>query len=315
MNREVERAKQALAAGRRDEATVHAWNALTTAQGADLEELVRIGEELRDHWLLRELEFRGVTAPAPTAEPEATPRRRLRVPWGVLVVGLVILLLWGASRFDEPGAVEPSARDTVARTGIGSHRMTLGPGIYLLALGRLKTIDLPELSYELTLRYHLPVEILPPLPVTTSTLDTKHHALDADRLLALIAESFHVKARTTIIGLTDYELYSVPLGSRYPFTLRQPPHYAVVSTADLGADLVEPAGGPHAPPAHAQARRARHRLHVPRPPRGRRSAQPPPHRDVEHRRHRPAARETAARGRRGATAPSRRCSAPRAASS
>ena len=81
MNREVERAKQALAAGRRDEATVHAWNALTTAQGADLEELVRIGEELRDHWLLRELEFRGVTAPAPTTEPEATPRRRLRVPW------------------------------------------------------------------------------------------------------------------------------------------------------------------------------------------------------------------------------------------
>ena len=239
MNREVERAKQALAAGRRDEATVHAWNALTTAQGADLEELVRIGEELRDHWLLRELEFRGVTAPAPTTEPEATPRRRLRVPWGVLVVGLVILLLWGASRFDEPGAVEPSARDTVARTGIGSHQMTLGPGIYLLALGRLKTIDPQELSYELTLRYHLPVEILPSLPVTTSTLDTKHHALDADRLLALIAESFHVKARTTIIGLTDYELYSVPLGSRYPFTLRQPPHYAVVSTADLGADLVE----------------------------------------------------------------------------
>jgi len=236
VNREVERAKQALAAGRRDEATVHAWNALTTAQGADLEELVGIGEELRDHWLLRELEFRGVTAPAPTAEPETKPRRR-RVPWGALVVGLVILLLWGASRFDEPGAVEPSARDTVARTGIGSHRMTLGPGIYLLALGRLKTIDPQELSYELTLRYHFPVEILPPLPVTTSTLDSKHHALDAERLLGLIAESFHVKARTTIIGLTDYELYSAALAPRYPFTLRQPPHYAVVSTADLGADL------------------------------------------------------------------------------
>ena len=45
MNREVERAKEALAAGRRDEASVHAWNALTTAQGPELEELYRIGED------------------------------------------------------------------------------------------------------------------------------------------------------------------------------------------------------------------------------------------------------------------------------
>ena len=232
MNREVERAKEALAAGRRDEASVHAWNALTTAQGPDLEELYRIAEELRDHWLLRELEFRGVTAPAPIAEPES---RRRRIPWGVLAIGLVILALWIASRADEPGAVTPTARDTVVQTGIGTHRMTLGPGIYLLALGRLRTIDLRQLSDELTLRYHLPIELLPPLPVTTSTLDPTRHALDASRLLDLIAESFRVKGRTAIIGLTDYELSDAALGSRAPFTLRQPPHYAVVSTADLGA--------------------------------------------------------------------------------
>ena len=224
-------AKQALAAGRRDEATVHAWNALTTAQGPDLEELARVAEELGDQWLLRELELRRITAPA--AEPEPEPRRR--VPWGALVVGLVILAYWIiASRADEPGAVTPTARDTVAQSGIGSHQMTLGPGIYLLALGRLETIDLPKLSGELSLRYHLPIEILPPLPVTTSTLDSADHALDADRLLDLIAQSFHVKARTTIIGLTDYELYSASIGGRYPFSLREPPHYAVVSTADLG---------------------------------------------------------------------------------
>ncbi len=41
-------AKQALAAGRGDEATVHAWNALTTAQGPDLEELARVAEDLDD---------------------------------------------------------------------------------------------------------------------------------------------------------------------------------------------------------------------------------------------------------------------------
>ena len=167
--------------------------------------------------------------------PEPEPRRR--VPWGALVVGLVILAYWIiASRADEPGAVTPTARDTVAQSGIGSHQMTLGPGIYLLALGRLETIDLPKLSGELSLRYHLPIEILPPLPVTTSTLDSADHALDADRLLDLIAQSFHVKARTTIIGLTDYELYSASIGGRYPFSLRAPPHYAVVSTADLGVD-------------------------------------------------------------------------------
>ena len=242
MNREVERAKEALAAGRRDEADVHAWNALTTAQGPDLVELARVAEELRDHWLLRELEFRGIT-PAPAAELEPKSRHR-RIPWGVLVIGLLILASWLASLGDEPGPVSPHARDAVAQTGIGSHRLTLGPGIYLLALGRLQTIDLPKLTDELSLRYHLPIETLPALPVTTSTLDPKHHALDADRLLALIAQSFHVNARTTaIIGLTDYELYSASIGGRYPFSLRQPPHFAVVSTADLGGDFVDRLSG------------------------------------------------------------------------
>lgn len=49
----------------------------------------------------------------------------------------------------------------------------------------------------------------------------------------------HAPAPTTIIGLTDYELFSADLAPRYPFTLRQPPHYAVVSTADLGAGLLD----------------------------------------------------------------------------
>jgi hypothetical protein len=242
VNREVERAKEALAAGRRDEADVHAWNALTTAQVSDLVELARIAEELRDHWLLRELEFRGVTPPQPTAAPEAKPTRRRRILWGLAIL-LVFLASWASSLADEPGPVSPNARDTVAQTGIGSHQMTVGTGIYLLALGRLKTIDLPKLVDELSLRYHLPIEILPPLPVTTWTLDPKHHALDADRLLALIAQSFHVKQRTTIIGLTDYELYSPSIGGRYPFSLRQPPYFAVVSTADLGGDLVDRLSG------------------------------------------------------------------------
>ena len=243
MNQEVERAKQALAAGRRDEASVHAWNALTTAQGPDLDELVPIGEELRDHWLLRELEFRGATS-APAAEPEATPRLRYRVLSGVLIVGVMILLACASILGDEPGGVGPTAKDMVAQTGIGSHQLTVGPGIYILALGRLNTIDLPQLSEELTLRYHLPVSILPQLPPTISTLDSKHHALDAPLVLDLMAQSFHVQAtRTTIIALTDYELYSPAPDSNYPFTLRLPPHFAVVSTADLGGNLMDRLAG------------------------------------------------------------------------
>jgi hypothetical protein len=48
MSSDLQQARAALAAGRRDEALVYAWNALSSAQGDELVELRRLAQELDD---------------------------------------------------------------------------------------------------------------------------------------------------------------------------------------------------------------------------------------------------------------------------
>lgn len=237
VNADLLKAQRELAMGHRDEARVHAWNALITAYPADYPLLRQIAEELDEELLVRELDERGVE-PAPEPQPE---RRRPRITAFIFPAFIVILLAFLAlttisteARAPQPRADAPS----ILPPG-GRPILTEGDGIWLVQLGTSQHVPLHKLADDLTLRYGYPVGVLPEIAsLPHAALDEDRNALDGDLLLDVLARWYGAHGRATVIGVTDYEMFSADLELDHPFMLRTSPNYAVVSTADLGASVI-----------------------------------------------------------------------------
>lgn len=239
MNIFLQRARRALAAGRRDEAAVHAWNALPMVrEDGDREELLRLATELNDDLLLRELEERGFGRPSkvPAPEPE-TPKSKLRfLPFALVMVVIAGLVLTEVPIEGRPPDVDESAiRD---RPEAHPRVLTLRGGVWLVPVERAETVDLQRIADELTLRYRIPVGVQQaPVALTPSTLQESRDDLVAERLLGLLARAYGAERRATIIGVTDYDMDSPTHG--HVFTLRSGRNYAIVSTAQLSASVLD----------------------------------------------------------------------------
>jgi hypothetical protein len=239
MNIFLQRARRALAAGRRDEAAVHAWNALPTVrEDGDREELLRLATELNDDLLLRELEERGFGRPSkePAPEPEA-PKSKLRF----LPFALVMVVIAGLVLTDLPIEGRPPDVDEAAireRPEAHPRLLTLRDGVWLVPVERAETVDLQRIADELTFRYRIPVAVQrAPVVLTPSTVEDSGDDLVAERLLKLLARAYGAGGRATIIGVTDYDMDSPTHG--HVFTLRSGRRYAIVSTAQLSASVLD----------------------------------------------------------------------------
>jgi hypothetical protein len=187
MNIDVERANEALAGGRPDEASVYAWNALADLRLEDAAELGRIAREVNDQQLLREIERRGFSTepPQPVAEPEepeeSKPLLRLRRLWPVLVVLLLVI----AAVEIVPVESEPRhpTLDDVA-SGPESRPPTLNvpTGVWLVPLGDVTSVDVGRLANELALRYRIPVAALRGLAL--ANLDSRRQRAEPRRAAA-----------------------------------------------------------------------------------------------------------------------------------
>jgi hypothetical protein len=234
MNVYLQRARSALAAGRPDEAAVHAWNALPMVrEDADREELFRLASELNDELLLRELEDRGFGRPLQESAPAPdTPKSKLRyLP--VVIVALVIAGAAGSQVPTEEGAPRPSGE---AHPSAVSRIVDLNSGVWLVPVGRAESVDVQKLAVELTFRYGVPVGVQPEVPAVLPT------AVDGDRLIAeellsILARSYGATGRATIVGITDYDMRSPSEG--HVFSLRSEPHFGIVSTAQLSANVLD----------------------------------------------------------------------------
>jgi hypothetical protein len=245
MGSNLQRAQQALAAGRRDEAAMYAWNALYDLRAEEAPELARIARELDDELLLRELEWRGLaTEPhpeAPIRKERKSLARRLLPAWPLLVVALVFLGTILFNTLGESGPVEPRAEDAVLRPPAGQLPMlTERSGVWLVPVGRVTTLDIQKLADDLTFRYRIPVGTLPQVQLPPWTLDANRHQLVADGLLSLLAQYYGAEGNATIIGITDFDMRSTRPGVRgHAFALGAPAHYGVISTAELGGNLID----------------------------------------------------------------------------
>jgi hypothetical protein len=231
------KAERALSQGKPEEARVHAWNALTTIRAEELGRLLEVARELDDGLLIRDIELRGV----PLEEPEPrveSKSSRIAFVWFALVIAVVA----GAalsSALGEPGAIEPKREDTTTLPQT-EPLLTQRSGVWLVRLGRSERAPLQKLADDMTFRYGIPVGVLPEIVLLPrSVLDEEREQIDGDALLDVLARWYPARGRATVIGVTDYSMFSDALDLRYPFMLRDHGHHAVVSTADLGANLVD----------------------------------------------------------------------------
>ena len=237
VNDDVRKARLELARGNRDGARVHAWNALVTADPEDYPLLWGLAEDLGDDLLVNELEWRGARPPKPEAEPK---RRRPRITSLLLPLAIVILLAFLAlttisteARAPQPRADAPGILPPGGRPMLEEH-----DGIWLVQVGASRHVALRKLADDLTFRYGYPVGVLPEIvSLPRAALDGNRDALDGDFLLDFLARWYAARGRATVIGVTDYDMFSTQLDLNHPFMLRAFPHYAVVSTADLGATV------------------------------------------------------------------------------
>jgi hypothetical protein len=240
---DVERANAALAGGRPEEASVYAWNALADLGPDDAPELARIAHELDDPRLLREIERRGFsTRLAEQPEPEPVKRKpilRLVRVLPILAIALLIAAAVVTSIPTESGERYPTAKDAASDARYLRPILAEASGVWLVPLGEPGSVDIDRLAQELAAHYRLPVAVLPDLALPRWTLDANERSLVAEQLILLMRQAYRARDGAAIIGITDYEMYASGEDRTHVFSWRAPPHYGVVSTSSLAANVLD----------------------------------------------------------------------------
>lgn len=234
VNTDLQRAAEALRLGRLDEASLHAWNALMTIGPEDVGELRRVAVAIGDSSLQRELEKHW---PAGAAPPPATVRAgrlrpRLRIALAVIFILGVAIRAWNYPT--EPGLL-PATDSAFTASPAAPPPRPLGDGIWLVPLGKVETVNLNQLASELSHTYRAWSQTIEVVPLPRLTLYPGEEQLSAEALIKLLNERYLTSGRTTVIGITDYDIRS--WYAPYNFSLRAQERNGVISTARLGADV------------------------------------------------------------------------------
>jgi hypothetical protein len=243
MKADLEKADEALIGGRPEEASVYAWNALADLGPDDASELARIARVLDDPGLLREIERRGFsTIAVERPEPEPPKRKpilRLVPVMPALAIALLIAAAVVTSIPTESGERYPTPKDAAAESRYVRPILAEKSGVWLVPLGEPGSVDVDQLAQELAARYRLPVAVLPDIALPRWTLDANERSLVAEQLILLIRQAYRAQGGAAIIGITDYEMYAMREDRTHVFSWRAPPHYGVVSTSSLAANVLD----------------------------------------------------------------------------
>ena len=112
-------------------------------------------------------------------------------------------------------------------------------GVWLVPLGEPGSVDVDRLAGELAIHYRIPVAVLPDIALPSWTLDANEQSLVAEQLILLLTHAYRAHGGAAIIGITDYEMYATRNDLTHVFSWRAPPHYGVVSTSSLAANVLD----------------------------------------------------------------------------
>jgi len=239
VNNDLLKAERELALGNVEQARVHAWNALVTVRREELPRLLEVAEQLDEGLLIREVEERSISKPFQPEPEERFDRRVLFIP--LVAFGIIfVLILYSA--LSEPGPAELHKDAVGSLPPARSPVLTEDDGVWVVRLGPSERVPVDQLAEDVSLRYGVPVGVLPAIATVPSFAyderdggDPDDDELHGDALFDVIPRWYAARGVATIIAITDYTMSSEGLGTRRPFLLRDHPHYAVISTADLGA--------------------------------------------------------------------------------
>jgi predicted Zn-dependent protease len=156
---------------------------------------------------------------------------RFAVPFGIVL--FAVLWIAGTQIFAEPGPLRAVSADTaVSAPPVRAVRS----GVVLVPLGRSSRVIAGTIARELEACYGVPVSARPRIDAPSSTLDEARHQLVADKLVGALRRSFPASGDAVVIGITDYDIESTSLGIQHMFAFRDSQHYAVVSSAQIGAN-------------------------------------------------------------------------------
>jgi len=235
VNTDLKRAAEAFRSGRLNEAELHAWNALMTVGQDDIVEFRRIAAALESPRLQRELDLRWPVAAAPvpaSAPARAGWRRALVWVWLGSIIFVAADRVWQIPTESRP---LPATSKAVVETAEQEPEQNLGDGVWLVPLGRVETIDLARLARELSLTYRAWASPVDVVALPRWTLDLANEQLSAEALIDLLNKRYNVAGRTTVVGITDYDIRD--RSGPYVYALRAQVHNGVVSTARLGANV------------------------------------------------------------------------------
>jgi hypothetical protein len=237
VNADLLKAERELARGNTDEARVHAWNALATAEEEELPRLLEVASELGDQLLIREIDRRG----GPVEKPKQKPDGPSELAWRSLIfpiaVATLIVVFAVNSVTTEPGPPKPGGADIAPAPPEGLPLLRQSAGVWIVRIGRSERVPLQKLADDISLRYGIPVGVLPEIALLPPSV-VRGDELDGDALLHMLPHWYVARGGAAIIGVTDFPMFSDVLDLRRPFMLRDGSRYGVVSTADLGASIL-----------------------------------------------------------------------------
>ena len=234
MDADLLRAERALALGNADEARVHAWNALATVPPEELPRLQEVATELDDQLLMREIDRRGPPPEKPKPDEGSTFRWTSLI--GPVAVAVLIVSFLVSTATTEPGAPKPGGDDVQVLTPQKLPILSQSSGVWIVRVGRSERVPMQKLADEISLRYRIPVGVLPEIALLPASV-VYGDELDGDALLGVLREWYVARESAVVIGITDFPMFSEKLGLRHPFLLRDGSSYGVVSTANLGAGI------------------------------------------------------------------------------
>jgi len=205
---EVDRARSALEAGRKDEALVHLWNAIEPARLAEDEQALReiaiLAQALPERDAADLVAATGLDpADAPVSQPaprsKKPARSRVGLVWLVLVALVAIANAIANVATDNAGSTRPAERPPGAEVANG--------GLHLVPLAGYPAGELSGLVATVT-PYAGLVYVRNSIPLPPATYDPARKQFVAEMLLSRLRQSFAIAGpHTLVIGVTSFDMY------------------------------------------------------------------------------------------------------------
>jgi YD repeat-containing protein len=169
---------------------------------------------------------------------------RFVVSWGVLAIAFVALFIGNIHNFLTAlpkGPQRSASFPTVTRTGTESVPASAselrGRGtVYLVPLGKIQSISLPQLLEDFRKRYGLEMHLLPEISPPYWAKSTVRKQFVAEDLVTAMKSSYPTEAAepdAVMVGITNEDMYISQLNWTYAFSFRSEERFAVISNFHL----------------------------------------------------------------------------------